>query len=97
MSEKGLLVVNRGECAKHCGKLFAFLSKTVCFPHADSVTSSFEAKNLQNTFNMYKEKLKDYESPTIDVLELTIEGVVCGSGEFDPNDWNHGQDDWFTV
>lgn len=28
---------------------------------------------------MYKEKLKDYESPTIDVLYLKFEGVVCQS------------------
>lgn len=33
---------------------------------------------------MYKEKLKDYESPTIDVLYLKFEGVVCGSEFGDP-------------
>ena len=29
---------------------------------------------------MTKEKLKGYESPTMDVLELKVEGVVCTSG-----------------
>lgn len=28
---------------------------------------------------MKKEKLKGYESPTIDVLELKPEGIVCAS------------------
>ena len=28
---------------------------------------------------MKKEKLKGYESPTMDVLELKVEGIVCQS------------------
>ena len=28
---------------------------------------------------MKKEKLKGYESPTTDVLELKVEGIVCAS------------------
>lgn len=42
---------------------------------------------------MYKEKLKDYESPTIDVLYLKFEGVVCQStGETTIPDWDNGSD-----
>ena len=32
---------------------------------------------------MTKEKLKGYESPTMDVLELRVEGLVCNSGAWD--------------
>lgn len=34
---------------------------------------------------MYKEKLKDYESPTVDLLKIKFEGIICGSpkGNFD--------------
>ena len=28
---------------------------------------------------MYKEKLKDYESPTVDLLKIKFEGIICGS------------------
>ena len=38
---------------------------------------------------MYKEKLKDYESPTIDVLYLKFEGVVCQSGTMTIPDWQN--------
>ena len=40
---------------------------------------------------MTKEKLKGYESPTMDVLELRPEGIVCVS--MNPiviNDWEDG-------
>lgn len=40
---------------------------------------------------MYKEKLKDYESPTVDLLKIKFEGIICQSGWDDsiiPNtDW----------
>lgn len=42
---------------------------------------------------MTKEKLKGYESPTMDVLELRIEGIVCLSMGMNPiviNDWEDG-------
>lgn len=45
---------------------------------------------------MYKEKLKDYESPTVDLLKFNFEGIICQStGEqvADPQDWT-GLDDW---
>lgn len=29
---------------------------------------------------MYKEKLKDYESPTVDLLKIKFEGIICQSG-----------------
>ena len=35
---------------------------------------------------MYKEKLKDYESPTVDLLKIKFEGMICGS----PNDYIEG-------
>ena len=28
---------------------------------------------------MYKEKLKDYESPTVDLLKIKFEGMICQS------------------
>ena len=28
---------------------------------------------------MYKEKLKDYESPTVDLLKIKFEGIICQS------------------
>ena len=31
---------------------------------------------------MTKEKLKGYESPTMDVLELKVEGIICESINF---------------
>ena len=33
---------------------------------------------------MYKEKLKDYESPTVDLLKVNWGGVICGSEYGDP-------------
>ncbi len=36
-----------------------------------------------------------YETPSVTTLEVLSEGVLCGSGDFDPADWNKGQEDWF--
>lgn len=53
---------------------------------------------------MYKEKLKDYESPTVDLLKIKFEGIICGSEYGDPGDAGKGFDagdnindypDWF--
>lgn len=37
---------------------------------------------------MNKEKLKGYESPTAEVLEVKIEGVICESMSI--QDWDDG-------
>lgn len=43
-------------------------------------------------------KEKDfYTSPEVETLELRIEGIICQSGEFDPDNWNSGEDDWFPL
>lgn len=36
-----------------------------------------------------------YESPEITVLDLQIEGVICGSGNLDAQDWSEGNSNWF--
>ena len=37
---------------------------------------------------MYKEKLKDYESPTVDLLKIKFEGIICDStGDTSINNW----------
>lgn len=38
-----------------------------------------------------------YEQPSVLVFTLQTEGVICTSGEFDPNNWNPGTDDWFPM
>ena len=45
---------------------------------------------------MDKQKLKDHESPTTKVFELRFEGIICVSGDFDPNSWGNGSDDWWS-
>lgn len=37
-----------------------------------------------------------YEQPSVLVFKVQTEGVICGSGDFDPNNWNPGNDDWFN-
>lgn len=37
-----------------------------------------------------------YTSPEVKVFNVRIEGVICTSGEFNPNQWNPGNDDWFV-
>ena len=41
-------------------------------------------------------KKSDYISPEVDVFTLLSEGVICGSGDFDPNNWNPGSNDWWN-
>ena len=45
---------------------------------------------------MIKKELKFYEAPACDVVELKLQGVLCGSGEIegveDPEDLNGGND-----
>ena len=38
---------------------------------------------------------KNYENPTVTVLDVQAEGVLCGSGNFESPDWEKGQDNWF--
>ena len=41
---------------------------------------------------MYKEKLKDYESPTVDLLKIKFEGIICDStGDTTIPDWGDGE------
>ena len=42
-------------------------------------------------------KQLEYLTPEVNVFTVQTEGVICQSGEFDPNNWNPGQDDWFSV
>ena len=44
---------------------------------------------------MNKEK-QVYLSPETETLVIQVEGVVCTSGEFNPNQWNPGNEDWFV-
>lgn len=39
-----------------------------------------------------------YESPKLETLDLTIEGVICASGDYeaDPADWTPGANNWFV-
>ena len=43
-----------------------------------------------------EEKNKDhYESPTTTVVEMTMEGIVCGSGDANKNGYPYGgNQDW---
>lgn len=37
-----------------------------------------------------------YLSPTTETLVVQVEEMICGSGDFNPNNWNPGNDDWFN-
>ena len=41
-------------------------------------------------------KKLEYLTPEVDVFTVQTEGVICESGEFNPNSWNNGQNDWFN-
>lgn len=34
-----------------------------------------------------------YNAPSLEVLDLQVEGILCGSGN--PADWQPGEDGWF--
>lgn len=36
-----------------------------------------------------------YVTPSVNVLNVQAEGVLCASGEFEAPDWGEGQKDWF--
>ena len=36
-----------------------------------------------------------YETPSVNVLNVQAEGVLCGSGNFEAPDWGEGQNNWF--
>ena len=38
-----------------------------------------------------------YTEPTVKVFEVRVGGVICTSGDFNPNSWNEGQNDWFPL
>lgn len=41
-------------------------------------------------------KQLEYLTPEVNVFTVQTEGVICQSGEFDPNNWNNGLDNWFN-
>ena len=44
---------------------------------------------------MYKEKLMDYESPTVDLLKIKFEGMICQStGGMDIPNWGDDSNDF---
>ena len=48
--------------------------------------------NKNNSMNL--EGLS-YVAPSVTVLDVQAEGVLCGSGNFESPDWEKGQDNWF--
>lgn len=42
-------------------------------------------------------ELLGYEAPTTTIFVVQTRRVICTSGEFDPNNWNPGTDDWFPM
>ncbi len=36
-----------------------------------------------------------YETPSLNVLDVQVEGVLCESLTSDPDDWTPGNDGWF--
>lgn len=36
-----------------------------------------------------------YESPSVAVVDIHSEGLLCVSGDIDPDDWKDGQNNWF--
>ena len=59
--------------------------------------ANFEIQIANKTINymlMIKKEL--YTSPEVKAFDVRIEGVICTSGEFDPNQWNPGNNDWFV-
>ena len=36
-----------------------------------------------------------YVAPSVNVLDVQAEGVLCASGDFDAPDWGEGNNNWF--
>lgn len=36
-----------------------------------------------------------YEAPSVNLLDIQVEGVLCASGDFDAKDWETGLTNWF--
>ena len=48
--------------------------------------------NKNNSMNL---EGMSYETPSVNVLDVQAEGVLCGSGDFDAPDWGEGNNNWF--
>ena len=48
--------------------------------------------NKNNSMNW---EAVSYETPSVNVLDVQAEGVLCASGDFEAPDWGEGQNGWF--
>ena len=54
--------------------------------------NNYNFMKLINSMNLVG---KNYENPTVTVLDVQAEGVLCGRGDFDAPDWGEGNNNWF--
>ena len=45
-----------------------------------------------NKNNSFKQEVHSYETPSVNVLNVQAEGVLCGSGNFGIKDWEEDND-----
>ena len=48
-----------------------------------------------NKNNSFKQEVHSYETPSVNVLNVQAEGVLCASGDFEAPDWGEGNNNWF--